>query len=511
MRRKPSLRMLLSVVFGGLMLLSAGMILFVVAGAGGEAAFDDAIDKGRQAQRVLSERVGAEFAKVERAARLLASLPEGGADAEAVFSLVPAASARPAGDAPAGWSMREGRPTFRVAGEPLAAVLDPGELTAIMGAFMQEGVSGVLLAERAIIARTVSGGRVDLPSDEALAPLFFVATDDFPPEAPNLRRIWRADDEPILLSSEPLATDGLDLRVGFATTPSTVGESIGQVVLASVIAGIIGLLAVAAALWIAKRIAGAIGGLRDALGHIADLDLDAVEPIPEKPARELEDIRHGLDRAVRSLRAYSLFVPRRLVKRLLSQGDGSLRLAEECEVSVLFTDIVGFTTMARDRRPAEVTALLDSHFALVAGAVEAEGGTLDKYVGDGCIAYWGAPEPMPDHATRALHAAMRIRREHLAARERGEIGFAIRIGVHSGPAVAGTVGAGSRLDYTVVGDTVNVASRLEQLGREVDPDDGCCTLVSADTCGVVDAHGCRSIGRRALRGRNGEVEVFRLA
>ena len=516
--RKPGLRTLLSVVFGGLVLLTAAVTLAIVGVAGGDAAFGDAIDKGRQAQAVLSERIGAELSAVERAARLYSRQPEGSADGEAIFSLVPIAELQPAKPAmPDGWSIAQGRPIYRVANAPTVAAVDLVALRRTMEALMQEGVSAVLLHDGRVIARTASGGRIDEASTDELTAIFAAPfdPDDVPDEAPTLRRVVRTTDEPVFLSSEPLPTPNLDLRVGFATTPSTVAGSIAQIGTAMLVAGLIALLAVAAALFISKRVAGAVGGVRDALHDIAALDLDRATPIEPMPARELEDIRLALDRALRSLKAFERFVPKSLVLRLLERGDGSLRLAEERDVSVLFTDIAGFTALAAAMRPEEVTALLDRHFEVVSAAVERTGGTVDKYVGDGILAYWGAPEPLADHAARALEAARAIQTAHLEDVARGETGFGLRIGVHCGPVIAGTVGTAARLDYTIVGDTVNVASRLEQLGREIDPDCACCALVSGTAHDRARRDGmegadCEELGPHALRGRDGAVAVWRL-
>ena len=508
-----SLRTLLSLVFGGLVLLTAALVLAIVVTASGDAAFGDAIDKGRQTQIVLSERLATELREVEIAA---GAPPGADVDAGAALALAPVAGAIDASALPNGWSLHDGRPVYRAPGKATALVLDLEALKGIMTAMAREGVAGVLLANDRVLVRTRSGGRIDEVPDAELATFFAtpLAPQEVVDDAPTLQRVRRDTDEPIFLSSEPVALarppGGLDLRVGFATTPSTVGGALAQIAVASLVALLVAVLAVVLALLLARRVARAVSGVRDTLHAIAALDLDAVEPIPAMPARELEDIRRALDRAVLSLRAFELFVPKRLVERLLEHGDGSLRLAEEREVSVLFTDIVGFTAMASAMKPADVTAVLDRHFAMVSEIVEGEGGTVDKYVGDGILAYWGAPEPAADHAARAWRAAERIQAAHVAAMGDGSVRFGLRIGVHCGPVVAGTVGTRERLDYTIVGDTVNVASRLEQLGRDLDPEGHCCALASNDLAARAGAEGCERVGRHVLRGRAGAMEVVRV-
>lgn len=522
--KRLGLRTLLSLVFGGLVLLTAALMLFIVVGAGSDAAIGDAIDKGRQTQKVLSERLAMELRAVETVAGLV-----GSRELSQLAALAPVAGVVDGPAVPEGWSQSGSVPIFRAPSAAQAVRLDLAALEATMAAIGREGVAGVLLENGRVLVRTRSGGRIDEASDAELAALFAVPLppDEVVEDAPTLQRVIRDDDEPVFLSREPLPAPGLDLAVGFATTPSTIGDALAQVAVGGLVALVVALLAVALAVVLARRIARTVGGVRDALHAIAALDLDAVEPIDAASGplsrvlapRELEDIRAALDRAVLSLRAFGLFVPKALVLRLMERGGGALRLAEERDVTVLFTDIVGFTALAASRSPAEVTAVLDRHFAAVTAAVEAQGGTVDKYVGDGVLAYWGAPEPVPDHAARAWAAAEAIQSAHRTAVERGEITFGLRIGFHSGPVVAGTVGTGERRDYTVVGDTVNVASRLEQLGREIDPHCSCCALASGEVVARVNRvsgeegagpHGARRVGRHALRGRAGDVEVFRL-
>jgi adenylate cyclase len=196
-----------------------------------------------------------------------------------------------------------------------------------------------------------------------------------------------------------------------------------------------------------------------------------------------------------------------VVDRLLEIG--AAELSEMRLVCVMFVDIRGFTAAARERTPAEVVARLDDAFAILVEIVDRHHGIVNKFLGDGFLAMFGAPIDDPQAAADAVQAG----REMLEAMARSNVGHAwplrIGIGIHIGEAVTGTVGSPRRKEYTVIGDTVNLASRLESLNKETASQ----FLVSDDVRRAAgDAIGAAEpLGAVPVRGYADPVTVWRLA
>ena len=277
-------------------------------------------------------------------------------------------------------------------------------------------------------------------------------------------------------------------------------------------AGIAGLavisLSVAIAVLFGRRVSAPVRNLAAGSAAVAEFEFDRVQRLGPSRLRELDEAARAFNRMMAGLQWFETYVPRRLVRRLVER-DAPV-VSEEKLVTVIFTDIAGFSTLAERMPAADVARLLDEHFAILVDCIEAEDGTVDKYIGDSIMAFW----EMEDTADRALRAVAAIRdgvrQENERRRAKGNATISLRIGVHTGSAIVGNVGAAGRINYTLIGDTVNVAARLEQLCKKIGGVE-VAVLVSGDTARLAsDRSGLSYRGRYPVRGRSGDVEVYGL-
>ncbi len=209
---------------------------------------------------------------------------------------------------------------------------------------------------------------------------------------------------------------------------------------------------------------------------------------------------------------FGKYVSQGVVDELL-RGDMDISLeGRSAEVTVLFTDLRGFTSISENLTPQETSRLLNNYFDAMIPAVFRHGGTLDKLMGDAVMAFFGAPGQMPDHATNAALTAMDMKRELKALRERGEVKgverLAMGVGLNSGQVTAGNLGSRSFMDYTVIGDTVNLASRLEGLNKHY----GTTVIMSGDTAKELDERFLlRELDRVRVKGKDRAVAIYELA
>jgi adenylate cyclase len=281
--------------------------------------------------------------------------------------------------------------------------------------------------------------------------------------------------------------------------------------------GLVSILAAIAGAWLVGYAVGQpILRLARATAAIRDLDLSSARPLGRSGLRELDEGIQAYNALIASLRWFETYVPRNLVKKLMAQGD-SAAVLEERITTVLFTDIEGFTAVAERLSTSSSATFLNEHFRLLAACVEAEGGTIDKFIGDSLMAFWGAPEAQVDHAARACRAARAIAATIAAdnrLRQENDLQpVRIRVGIHTGVTIVGNIGAPGRINYTIIGDTVNMAQRIENIAKE-------CMTEKDDVVVLVSGAVFRSaglsfreterLGRYTLRGRQEPTEIFKL-
>ncbi len=336
------------------------------------------------------------------------------------------------------------------------------------------------------------------------------------PEGVTVRVVDNLRGQDWIAITKPLpAFPGLDLVVGAYLSERAAGPELDRLTLSG-LAGLAALLAsVGVAVFAAGRLARPIGKLAAVARPVGDLAFDRVERIPTSAIREIDDQARSFNAMIEALRWFERYVPKSLVRRLMSEGkprlDSEARMATVC-----FTDITGYTHMTEGLSPQATADLLNRHFSLLAGEVERQGGLVDKYMGDGMMAFWIARDDDPAATARAAASAALAIANALDADNRqriagGQRPIGLRIGLHTGPVIVGNIGAADRLNYTVVGVTVNIAQRLEQFARSYrQPGRGTTIVASGDTARHLDPAVFDSIGRHRVRGITGAVEIVRL-
>jgi class 3 adenylate cyclase len=241
----------------------------------------------------------------------------------------------------------------------------------------------------------------------------------------------------------------------------------------------------------------AAGDYSQRLPVVQDDDLGAL-------AASFNRMQAGLAERQRLQAAFGTYVDPALAARLLEQGD-DIFTGERREVTVMFVDIRDFTPFAEANAAEDVVARLNALFEIVVPAVVDAGGHVNKFLGDGALAVFGAPNDLADHADAAVNAAVLI---HRLVAERFGGDLRIGIGVNTGVVIAGTIGGAGKLEFTLIGDTVNVAARVEQLTKTT----GDTILLTHHTVDALIARppGLTDRGSHALKGKSASIQVFGL-
>lgn len=247
--------------------------------------------------------------------------------------------------------------------------------------------------------------------------------------------------------------------------------------------------------------------------RIGDLEF-AQRPLGHSWVTEINTLAAAMAAARNAIRTFALYVPRELVRRIIASGQGVDGNAARQEVTVLFTDIKDFTTISESHSPEEVVSLLSEYFQIMNEIVEQQHGVIVQYLGDSIYAMWNAPTADEQHVDDACRGALALKAaiDELNARNRarGMPELITRYGLHTGIAVVGSVGASTRRQYTGMGDTVNVASRIEGLNKQF----GTTILASAavrERAGADAGLRFRSLGRVQAKGSSEQIEAFELS
>ncbi|MBV9878665.1 MAG: hypothetical protein JO025_28300 [Verrucomicrobia bacterium] len=281
------------------------------------------------------------------------------------------------------------------------------------------------------------------------------------------------------------------------------------------IAAIVGLVALTAgtlfAIWLSHELATPLTKLSRDLEQVGKFELTNLPP-PKSAVREIVIVGDSFDRMKSGLRSFIKYVPRDVVRELILQKQDATRGGALRRLTLFFSDVAGFTRISENLAPTEVFAELGEYFELVTDiVVERFGGTLDKFVGDGIVAFFNAPATIEKHAEMACQAALEVvqKLSDIEAERRAANRpiFRTRIGLHTGEVLVGNIGTQQRLSYSAIGDAVNLSSRLEGLNKLY----GTSILASGQTkTETGDRFEWRYVDRVAVLGRSRGTDVFEL-
>ncbi len=268
-------------------------------------------------------------------------------------------------------------------------------------------------------------------------------------------------------------------------------------------------IAVVMALQLARLYSRPLASLANNSERIRKLELHGTTPV-ESSIREVSLLAGAQERMSTALDSFVRYVPSDVVRELLERGDAARLGGARETLSILFTDVEGFTSIAERMTPEAITAHMAEYFEALLPIID-EYGTVDKLIGDAIVAFWGAPAPDADHARHAVEATLACsdRLDELNAdwERRGRPALPTRFGLNCGPAMVGNVGSRSRLSYTAVGDSMNLAARLEGLNKFYGT-----RILAAEPLPeqAGDAFVWRRVDRVSPKGKTEAVELFEL-
>jgi class 3 adenylate cyclase len=306
----------------------------------------------------------------------------------------------------------------------------------------------------------------------------------------------------LVISIAPLAAIVVDLF-------SYDGDRLRTDILVDVSSAVLGVAI--SAYFVGRSLLAPLGQLSRAMTKVAGGDLEQKAPVTSNDevgalTAQFNTMVEGLREREKIRETFGRYVDESVAATILARQGDSARTGEIREATILFTDIAGFTTIAEYLSPTELVGALNEYLETVLAPIRDHGGVVNTFIGDGLFASFNMPLACPDHACAAVRAAIDIQRA-VGSRTFGDHGVALatRIGISTGPVIGGSVGAGKRMSFTLLGDTVNLAARLEELNKH----HGTRILVSESTQAA-----CRglftfdSLGRVPVRGRSETIAIY---
>lgn len=263
--------------------------------------------------------------------------------------------------------------------------------------------------------------------------------------------------------------------------------------------------------WLSRKIAGPLEALALQVDAIERLEINDAYPLQRSSFTEIDRLAQSVSRMSKALKAFAAFVPIDLVRGLMKSEKGLETGGHSRFITIMFTDLEAFSALSENRPSHELLQQVSRYLGTASRIIGEEFGTVDKFIGDAVMAFWGAPNELEDHAWRACVAAVRIQQEmdvmNAEWKKAGLPELKVRIGIHSDAVLVGNIGSIERMSYTVMGDGVNVASRLEGLNKNF----GTRICISKT---VYRESGerliLRPLGDMEVKGRKSTIEVFEL-
>ncbi|WP_429810758.1 adenylate/guanylate cyclase domain-containing protein [Ensifer sp. B1-9] len=384
-------------------------------------------------------------------------------------------------------------------------------LTAGSVSFILDSVGRPIIhSDRVMMRRIMAAKDKDAPIVQAESdPL--IQSIRLNPPAPGKADFVEVGDRTYLVMVTPLESALLlsgNRAVVAAPLDELMAEANQTLVQGLAISGSVVALAVLASLVLAHLITKGLNQLTASANRLQDLDFTTPIDVSSHVS-EISTLGGAMNRARDAIFTFALYVPKELVRKGIESGQFSGRSAWRQEVTALFTDIYDFTTLSEKYPPEEVVAMLSEYFDIFSETVGEHEGTIIQFLGDSVFAMWNAPAADEKHAEHACRCALAVE-DRLSAfnetqRKKGLPEFRTRFGIHTGTAVVGNVGARERLQYTAMGDTVNVASRLEGMNKNYD------TTIMASGAVVAQAGAAirfRPLGSAQAKGRASALEIY---